>query len=102
MYMMLQQINIESLVLYGDNMGCLHWVNQFATFGKTQKHSVFIQNRLRLIDELCQRKPVTFKHVAGEVNPADNLTRPRSFKVLMKSPYYGGPQFIKDGTENVD
>ena len=61
-----------------------------------QKKPVFIQNRLKRIADLCTSKPVTFKFVSGIDNPVDLVTRPVSYKLLMKSNYINGPSFLRN------
>ena len=63
------------------------------------KRSIFIMNRLSHISKLCEIHPVRFQFVSGYKNPADQLTRPVSFKQLMKSNYFSGPEFLKGGNE---
>ena len=87
-------INIGGLQLMTDSLVCLQWLQSYSIyFDKTQKLSVFVRNRLKNIDDLCRNKSVMFRHVAGEGNPADFLTRPCSFKILSKSNYYAGLQY---------
>ena len=79
-----------------DSMVCLHWLHKYATtFEKLQKLSVFSTNRLRNIDESCRKFPVTFKHIKGELNPGDYVTKPFSYRRLSPD-YYTGPQFLKE------
>ena len=89
-------VNISSLHIFSDNMACLHWLESHSIkFDKMQKLSVFVNNRLNRIEDLCKIKPIMFSHVAGELNPADHVTRPTSFRVLQKTQFYDGPDFIK-------
>ena len=88
-------IKIDSLLLFSDSMVCLHWLLSYSVyFDKLQNMSVFIKNRLRSVDEMCRNNPITFRHIAGEVNPADYVTRPCSYKLLSRSNYYTGPKFL--------
>jgi hypothetical protein len=88
-------VNIDCLELYTDSMVCLHWLKSyFHDFGKMQKLSVFVMNRLRRIDELCRDSPVKFHFTKGHVNPADPVSRTISYKLLLKTAYWRGPSFI--------
>ena len=85
-------ISITSLELYTDSMVCLHWLQSYAIkFDKLQRLSVVVSNRLKAIDDLCRRQPVNFKHIAGNENVADYMTRPVSHKILAKTSFYSGP-----------
>ena len=88
-------VNISSVILFTDSSACLHWIQNYSiNFEKLRNVSVFVKNRLRVIDELCNKVPVTFFHVSGENNPADYLTRPASYKTLIRSNYFEGPEFL--------
>ena len=98
-----QPIFIRKLHLYSDSMAGLNWINMHAVkFDKTQKLTVFVQNRLKKIDELCRDFPVEFRHTAGDQNPAHYLTKPTSYKVLTKSCYLSGPICIRSDFEKVE
>ena len=89
-------VSVIKMELYTDSMVCLHWLHKYATtFEKLQKLSVFSTNRLRNIDESCRKFPVTFKHIKGELNPGDYVTKPFSYRRLSPD-YYTGPQFLKE------
>ena len=95
--MVVVPIKVTKLEVYTDSMVCLHWLHSYAVkFNKIQKQSVFVVNRLREIDQLCRDHKVTFNHIAGEQNPADYVTRPCSYRLLMKTCYLQGPSFLKE------
>ena len=50
-------------------------------------------NRLREIHRLCDVHPVNFKFVSGIQNPGDFITRPISYKQLVKTNYLSGIEF---------
>ena len=56
-----------------------------------QKRTVFLMNRLHELINLCNTAPITFYFIEGSENPAGNITRPVSCKVLLKSNYFEGP-----------
>ena len=88
----LHPINITELHLYTDSVCCLHWLNSYSgKLDKMQKQSVFVMNRLKSIDSLCEGFPVRFRFVSGKHNPADCVTRCISYKVLLKSTFFQGP-----------
>ena len=41
--------------------------------------------------QLCEIHPINFNFTAGMVNPADPVTRPLSYKSLIKTSYFTGP-----------
>jgi len=95
-------ISVTKLSLFTDSMVCLHWLHSYiVSFEKLQKVSVFVRNKLREIDEVCHKFPVTFDHVAGRENPADFLTKVRGYKSLLSSGFYTGPQFLTNAHDSV-
>lgn len=90
-------IKITELQLFSDSMVSLCWINSYThKLEKMNKKSVFILNRLSHICELCEIHPIKFQFVSGIENPADQLTRPISYRQLMKSNYFSGPEFLKN------
>ena len=88
-------IKIENLVLYSDSMVSLNWVNNHVNkLAKTQKYSAFVRNKLEVIRKLCSAHPIYFKFISGKSNPADLVTRPISYKQLLKTDYHAGPDFL--------
>lgn len=84
-------INILSCKLYTDSLINLHWLNSYNhKLDKMQKRSVFVLNRLEHIARLCDRVPITFCFTSTNENPADCLTRPCSYKQLLKTSYISG------------
>ena len=93
-------IKICELIIYLDSFVALSWVHGFsAKLDKMQKCSVFVQNRLHTINELCNKHPIHFSFVSGCENPADCITRSLSFKQLQKTNYFSGPKFLLNETE---
>ena len=90
-------IVIEECELYSDSLVVLSWLQSYALkLEKLQKKQPFILNRLEYINKLCESTPITFSFVSGEDNPADCITRPLSYRQLMKSSYISGPSFVTD------
>ena len=88
-------IKIKELKLYSDSMVSLHWINSYVhKLVKMQKRSAFIMNRLDNICKLCETFPINFNFISGVENPADCITRPLSYKQLLKSNYLSGPDFL--------
>ena len=86
---------VTQLYLYTDSMVCLHWMQSYSIyFDKLQKISIFVKNRLADIDKQCNKKSVVFRHICGTENPADKVSRPTSYKVLARSSYLTGPDFL--------
>ena len=90
-------VNIIELEVYTDSMVCLQWIERYSIqFDKLQKVTIFVKNKLRMINRLCNQKSVTFYHVSGCDNPSDFLTRPCGYKLLFNSCYFSGPKFLLD------
>ena len=86
-------LNIVSLRLYSDSLVALSWLNSYFTkLDKMNNKSVFIMNRLNTVDKLCNKESVHFIYINGSSNPADCITRCLSYKMLMKSNYFTGPE----------
>lgn len=88
----LNPISITELFAFTDSVCCIHWLRSAVIkLDKLAKLSVFVKNRLKTLQDLCEQVPVTFKFIAGEVNPADCVTRSLSHKQLVKSNFLVGP-----------
>ena len=95
-------VSVCKLYLFTDSMVALSWLESYSVkFGKTQKLSVFVRNRLQNIDKICEKMPITFSHIAGEENPADCCTRPLSYRKLKSTCYLSGPKFIDESDGRV-
>ena len=91
-------IQIDELHLYSDSMVSLNWINRDVNkLEKTQKYTIFVKNRLQNIIQLCAKKSVKMHHIAGFENPADATTRCISHKLLQKTNYHLGPEFLSKG-----
>ncbi|XP_066944612.1 uncharacterized protein [Macrobrachium rosenbergii] len=94
-------INITKLVVFSDSAVALSWLNSRTNkFDKLRKLNIFVMNRLHRIENLCETVPVTFKFCTGIINPADCTTRSMSYKRLIKSNFFTGPDFIQDVLED--
>ena len=90
-------IIIESLYIYSDSLVALNWVRNYCNkFVKTQKLSIFVNNRIAKIYEYCQTREINFRFISGCSNPADVVTRDMSHKLLMKTNYVSGPAINDD------
>ena len=65
------------------------------------KKTVFIQNKLKKLDKLCEKHPLTFSFVDGFSNPSDCVTRPMSYQQLAKTNYLTGPKFLTSEDERI-
>lgn len=93
----LSPIVISELVLYSDSLVALAWVKNYCiNLDKMNKANVFVLNRLEKIRLLCDKHTIKFMFVEGFSNPADCATRPLSSKVLARSNYLSGPDFLTD------
>ena len=90
-------VKINELHLLSDGMVALGSINKYVNkLDKMQKCSIFVKNRLESICKSCSIKPVTFQFISGLENPTDLITRPVSFKQLIKSNYHVGPEFLQN------
>ena len=88
----IQPLKVTNVKLLTDSLVCLHWLHSHnVTFDKLNKKSIFVQNRLDKIHNLCEKQQIEFKFCSGETNPADCITRCLSYRQLMKSNYLIGP-----------
>ena len=85
-------IKINEMHLYSDSMVALSWVeSKVVRYDKIEKKSILINNKLDNLLKCCMLFPITFHHVEGIYNPADNVTRIVSARLLLKSNYLVGP-----------
>ena len=97
---LLVPVKITEMILYTDSLVCLNWLNSYINnFDKLQKVSIFVKNRLKIISDLCQKFPITFKFIAGCDNPADMISRAVSYKQLVRSNYFTGPESLFRGED---
>lgn len=84
-------ITILSCKLFTDSMITLHWLNSYNhNLDKMQKRSVFVLNRLEYVARQCEKVPITFCYTSTNANPADCITRPCSYKQLLKTHFLTG------------
>ena len=90
-------IDINKMYLLTDSKVCLYWIESNSIkFDKLQNLSILVRNKLRKIDELSRIFPITFGHVAGKENPSDFCTKPCSPKILARSNFHYGPEFLSE------
>ena len=94
-------ITIVNLFVYSDSLIGLNWINHYTNLDKMNKKTVFIQNKLKKLDKLCEKHPVTFSFVDGFSNPSDCVTRPMSYQQLAKTNYLTGPKFLTSEDERI-
>ena len=87
--------------MYSDSLIGLNWISHYANLEKMNKKTVFIQNKLKKLDQLCEIHPVTFSFVEGYSNPADAVTRAMSYRQLSKTNYLSGPSFLISSDEQI-
>ena len=92
----LEPVSITNITLYSDSMVSLQWLyNYNLKLDKMRNCSVFVLNRLDKIAKLTESTPIEFKHIGGTQNPADCLTKPYSYNLLIKTSYISGPTIIQ-------
>ena len=89
-------ISVTELHLCSDSMVALNWIySSEHKLDKMQRLSPFILNRLNCISKHCDSFPISFHYIPGIQNPADCVTRPISYKQLMQTDYFLGPEFLR-------
>ena len=90
-------VSIVGLHIFSDSQVALSWLYSYSCeLSKMQKRSVFVLNRIRYIDKLCERHPVHFAFIGGNENPADAITRCLSYRKLIETNFYSGPNFLTE------
>ncbi|XP_068228287.1 uncharacterized protein [Palaemon carinicauda] len=90
-------LNVVGLHVFSDSQVALSWLNSSTNkLSKMQKRSVFVMNRIQHVENLCAKHPVHFAFVGGNENPADAITRCLSYRKLMQTNFYSGPECFKE------
>ena len=90
-------INVVKASIYSDSIVALSWISRYEVkLEKMPKLSSFVANRIMAIRRICEKTPISFCHISGELNPADFITRQISYKTLVKSCYLTAPSFLTD------
>ena len=85
-------INVNEICLFTDSICCLHWIKSATSkLDKLTQLSIFVKNRLKDIQNMCEKASVRFRFIERENNPADCLTRCLSYRQLQKSNFLEGP-----------
>ena len=85
-------IHVEEYQVFSDSLVALNWLNSYALkLDKCQRKHTFVLNRFESINKICENNPIQFSFVSGESNPADCITKPLSYRQLMKTNYLSGP-----------
>ena len=87
-------MKLDSMTVYTDSLVSLHWLDSSVNkLEKSNKKTVFVNNRIAEIQRLCSVHPVEFRFITGVQNPGDCITRSLSHKQLSKTNYVLGPNF---------
>jgi hypothetical protein len=86
-------IKIGQLYLFSDSTISLSWIKaKVHDFTKIERKSIYLNNRLTNIVRSCETKTIQFRHIEGQNNPADGITRTLSPKLFAASRYFSGPK----------
>ena len=89
-------IKISRCFIFSDSLVCLNWLNLYTVkMDKMRNKTVYVMNRLDSIVKFCNTVPITFKFCNGLKNPSDCMTREFSYKLLLKSNFHTGPDFLQ-------
>ncbi|GFS31050.1 integrase catalytic domain-containing protein [Trichonephila inaurata madagascariensis] len=91
---LMKALNFPNLKItfWSDSTTALWWIKEQGNW------SVFVSNRVKEIRLLT--KTHSWKHVPGNMNPADLLSRGCSTYKLLKSKWWKGPAWLKENPEN--
>ena len=90
-------IKIVSATLYNDSMATLQRIQSLLyDYDKLKSPSNFVKNCLNSIKIDCDKRPIKFSFVETGENPADHVTRVRSFSKLIETNFISGPIWLAD------
>ena len=95
--------NIKKVIALSDSSIALSWVKSRAIkFDKIEKKAVLINNKIDLIMSACENVNVCFKHIDGNINPSDLVSRPTSVRKFLNSNFHTGPSldFLRNDAES--
>lgn len=70
----------------------LAWVD------KQEEWSIFVRNCVKEIREIGTG--ISWRHIPGQLNPADLLSRGCNLEQLVRSRWWEGPSWLKEGEES--
>ena len=92
-------IKIDSAVLFNDSLATLQRIQSLLyNFDKLKAPSTFVKNCLTSIKNCCDIRTITFSFVETGQNPADHVTRVRSYSKLIQTNFLTGPHWLADST----
>ncbi|XP_068225629.1 uncharacterized protein [Palaemon carinicauda] len=91
-------IAVNDIMLFSDSTIALSWLADYENLRtKLQKRSVYVNNRIANIVDLCKSThSVKLAHVGSNENAADFTTRLVSFSKLRNSCYLTGPKMLRE------
>ena len=87
----LVEVVVSKTVCWSDSLVTLFWIKRADKICK-----VWVENRVRKIREKVDSS--SWRHISGELNPADIATREYRLKVLPQL-WFHGPEFLKSPNE---
>ena len=90
-------LKIVEIMLFSDSSIALNWLcNAEYLKNKSQTRSSYLNNHIDKVVELCKTvHEIKFAHVGGKENSADFASRMVSPKILKKTCFLRGPEFLK-------
>ena len=76
----------NKVFIWSDAKVVLNWLGQYNI------RETFVHNRVKTIRDLCKKDKTTIRHVPGDVNPADLITKTQKATDFIKNEgWFGGP-----------
>ena len=90
-------IQVRNVLFFTDSTIALSWLKDSENLrNKVQKRSIYVNNRIKNIVELCKSTcNVKISHIGTNSNSADFTTRVVSYKKLKNSCFISGPEILK-------
>ena len=81
----------NKIFIWSDAKVVLTWIGQYNI------RETFVHNRVKTIRDLCIKEKTTIRHVPGDVNPADLITKTQKATDFIKNEgWFGGPGWLLD------
>merc|ERR1739842_145881 len=84
-------LDSNKVFIWSDAKVVLGWLGQYNI------RDTFVHNRVKTIRDFCKKEKTTIRHVPGDVNPADLITKTQNATDFIKNKgWFGGPGWLLD------